>query len=426
MTAPEGTLALIGVGAAVTLATWGWQRARYRRRLQTFAAVLASFREGDFSVRARQEPRDSISAEMLRELNALGDTLRAQRLGALEAWTLLQKVMAEIDAVVLAFDEAGRIRLANDAAARALGKSPPDLVAHPAEAFGLSPLLTGETPRIVRSVGALGPGPLELRRGTFRLVGQVHTLVVLSDMSRVLREQERDAWKRLIVVMGHEINNSLAPIESIAENLQALVARDSRADDWLDDVKSGLAVVGRRASGLGRFMAAYARLARLPPPTLADVNVGAWVTRVAKLEQRLPVRVEPGPDVFVRGDSDQLDQLLINLVKNAVDASLETGGDVTVGWSERRSENGEGSRGGARVDVSVRDRGPGLGETANLFVPFFTTKPGGSGIGLALAREIVEAHRGGVSLEGRTDGPGACATVWLPVARGEAADSKRR
>jgi two-component system nitrogen regulation sensor histidine kinase NtrY len=419
MTAPEGTLALLGVGAAVTLATWGWQRARYRRRLQTFAAVLASFREGDFSVRARKEAHDSLSEEMLRELNALGDTLRAQRLGALEAWTLLQKVMAEIDAVVLAFDEAGHIRLANEAAARALGRPIHDLVSRPADAFGLSELLTGETPRVARGVGALGAGALELRRGTFRLVGQVHTLVVLSDMSRALREQERNAWKRLIVVMGHEINNSLAPIESIAENLQALVARDTRDDDWLDDVKSGLAVVGRRASGLGRFMAAYSRLARLPPPTLAEMDVGAWVTRVAKLEQRMGVRVEAGPEVVVRGDSDQLDQLLINLVKNAVDATLEraeAGGEVVLGWSTR-SENGENGGSGARVEVSVRDRGPGLGETANLFVPFFTTKPGGSGIGLALAREIAEAHRGGVSLEGRKDGPGACATVWLPVAR---------
>jgi signal transduction histidine kinase len=401
----SGAFGLLVTAAAAAIAVWAWQGARHKRRLGTFAAVLASFREGDFSVRARRGRFDWLSDEMLSELDALGDELRAQRLGALEAWALLRKVMAEIDAIVLAFDEAGRIRLANEGAARALGKPVDELLDAAAEPLGLSALLAGDTPRVLRGMSALGPAPLELRRGTFRLVGQAHTLVVLSDMSRALREQERDAWKRLIRVIGHEINNSLAPIESIAENLQALVARDAKDDDWLDDVKSGLAVVGRRAGGLGRFMAAYARLARLPPPTPAPVNVGAWVTRVAKLEQRLAVRVERGPDVSVRGDPDQLDQLLINLVKNAVDASLETGGEVAIGWSEV----------GENVEIAVRDRGPGLADTANLFVPFFTTRPGGSGIGLALAREIVEAHRGQVSLENRTDGPGACAVVRLPA-----------
>ena len=175
-------------------------------------------------------------------------------------------------------------------------------------------------------------------------------------------------------------------------------------------------------------MAAYARLARLPPPVLGEVKVAAWVTRVAKLEQRLAVRIEPGPDVSVRGDPDQLDQLLINLVKNAVDASLETGGDVVLSWFERGG-NGGSSENGEKVDtveLRVRDGEPGLGETANLFVPFFTTKPGGSGIGLALAREIVEAHSGRVSLESRKDGPGACDAVWLPVSRPGGVDSRRR
>jgi len=396
----------LATAAAASLVVWALQRARYRRRLRTFTAVLASFREGDFSVRARTRPLEEFSREMLHELNALGDALRAQRLGALEAWTLLRKVMAEIDAIVLAFDEAGRIRLANDAAARALGKPVEALLGETATSTGLSELLEGDCPRVARGTTALGPGAFELRRGTFRLLGQVHTLVVLLDTSRALREQERDAWKRLITVMGHEINNSLAPIESIADNLQKLVPTEANGGGWVDDVRSGLAVVERRASGLGRFMASYARLARLPRPTFGRVDVDAWATRVAALEQRLRVRVDAGPGASVQGDPDQLDLVLINLVKNAVDASLEAGSaDVAIAWSIV----------GDCVEVTVRDRGPGVADAAGLFVPFFTTKPGGSGIGLALTREIVDAHRGRIALENRPDGPGACAVVRLPL-----------
>lgn len=398
--------ASLATAVAASLVVWALQRARYRRRMRTFTSVLASFREGDFSVRARLLRLDALSHEVLREVNGLGDALRAQRLGALEAWALLRKVMAEIDAIVLAFDEAGRIRLANDAAARALGKPVDALIGETATATGLAELLSGDSPRVARGVAALGTGPFELRRGTFRLVGQVHTLVVLLDTSRALREQERDAWKRLIAVMGHEINNSLAPIESIADNLQKLVAREANGSGWVDDVRAGLGVVERRASGLGRFMESYSRLARLPPPTFGRVNVEAWAKRVAKLEQRLPVRIDGGPDASVRGDADQLDQVLINLVKNAVDASLETGsGDVAIAWALV----------GDSVEITVRDCGPGVADAASLFVPFFTTKPGGTGIGLALTREIVDAHRGRVSLENRADGPGACAVVRLPV-----------
>jgi signal transduction histidine kinase len=152
-------------------------------------------------------------------------------------------------------------------------------------------------------------------------------------------------------------------------------------------------------------MASYARLARLPAPRLTPLNVGDWVRRVVALETRLPVHIEPGPPTIIRADGDQLDQLLINLVRNGVDAALETGGAVCVGWS----------RSGDGVGVWVRDQGPGLADTNNLFVPFFTTKPNGSGIGLALSRQIVDAHGGFLSIENRTDGAGVIATVTLPV-----------
>jgi nitrogen fixation/metabolism regulation signal transduction histidine kinase len=406
---PAGrTWTVVGGAVGVSALLAWWSRSVLARRLRTMSAVVASFREGDFSVRTRVVRGGALFEDVLGELNQLGDALRGHRLAEIEAWALLRKVMAEIDVVVLALDEHGRVRLANDAAARILALPSTALVGKSAVDLGLSELLAGDVPRTVKECPPLGPGQWELRRGPFRLSGRLHALVVLSDVSGALREQEREAWKRLIRVMSHEINNSLAPIQSIAENVVESLSRSPRADDWEQDVKEGMSIVGRRVAALGRFTGAYAQLARLPRPKLAPVSVADWVRRTAGFEARLPVEVVTGPDVFVLGDADQLDQLLINLLKNAVDATLGAGagGGVRLRWTAS-----------ARVvTLAVDDDGPGIGDTTNLFVPFFTTKPGGSGVGLVLARQIAEAHGGQVSLKDRPERRGAEATVWLPVA----------
>ncbi len=228
---------------------------------------------------------------------------------------------------------------------------------------------------------------------------------MISDLSRVLRAEERSAWQRLVRVLGHEINNSLAPIKSIAGSLRSLAVRPERPPDWEHDLRSGLEVIEGRSEALGRFMGSYARLARLPQPQLGSVDVATWVRRVAALETRLEVRVKGGPVVSVTADGDQLDQLLINLVRNAADAALETGGGVEVGW---------GTAAGV-LEVIVEDEGPGLPDPGNLFVPFFTTKASGSGIGLVLSRQIAEAHGGALSLEPRKGRRGARACLRLPL-----------
>jgi signal transduction histidine kinase len=237
-----------------------------------------------------------------------------------------------------------------------------------------------------------------LRRGSFRQDGLPHDLIVLSDLSRTLREEERQAWQRLIRVLGHELNNSLAPIQSVAQSMESNLQRaqidtppSSEIDVVLDDLRQGLAIIRSRTEALSRFMAAYARLARLPQPTLAPVGLRELVRRVAELETRVRVQVVEGPPVTISADRDQLEQLLINLIRNAAEAVLEIGGEVLVKWSLERS----------RVQLSIIDDGPGLSNTTNLFVPFFTTKPGGSGIGLVLCRQIAEAHGGSLTLENR-------------------------
>ena len=391
---------------AVWLAVSAAVRERVLRPLQTASNLVAALREGDFSVRGRGARLGDPLGELMLELNELSAVLHEQRLGSLEAGALLQRVMDEIEVAVFAFDEHGRAVLANRAGERLLGAELSRLPTSDARQLGLGAALLGPSPRNLELTLPGGAGKFELRRSTFRLGGKPHQLLVLADLRRALREEERQAWQRLVRVLGHEINNSLAPIHSIAQSVQETL--HSPHDGWKEDVASGLQVIERRAESLSRFMTSYARLARLPPPRLGPVEVEEWVRRIAALEKRLPVGIAPGPEVRIEADADQLDQLLINLVRNAVDASLETRGGVTVTWSA----------GAAHVEVSVIDEGPGIGDASNLFVPFFTTKPQGTGIGLALSRQIAELHQGTLSLENRGDRAGARARLRLPLKPG--------
>ena len=387
-------------------------RERVVRPLQTLANMLHALREGDFSIRARvprDGARDALSLTYL-ELNALEELLRDQRLGAVEASETLRKVLESVDVALFAFDDAHRLRLVNRAGETLLGQPADRLIDRTALQLRLDDALTGVTPRTLELSYPGGQGRWELRRSVVRQEGERLQLLVLSDLSRALREEERQAWKRIIRVLSHEINNSLAPIKSISGSLRSLLERETRPDDFDEDVGRGLHVIQSRAESLGRFMATYAKLARLPEPTLVEVHVEVLVPRVAGLETRLPVRVTGGPRVRVHVDPDQIEQVLVNLIRNAVDASLEDGhqewDQVTVRWEVE----------GERLLLFVEDTGPGVAEATNLFVPFYTTKPGGSGIGLALSRQIVEGHGGTLELENRPEGErGARARIELPL-----------
>jgi two-component system nitrogen regulation sensor histidine kinase NtrY len=383
-------------------------RTRVVLPLQTLANLLSALREGDFSIRARGSRRNDPLNDVNVEVNALAEMLRGQRLDALEATALLRKVMAEIDVAVFTFDERQRLQLVNRAGERLLGTTAERVLDRSAEELGLLEWLRIDAPRISSIAFPGGTGRWEVRHSTFRQHGLPHHLLVLTDVSKPLRDEERQAWQRLIRVLGHELNNSLAPIKSIAGSLGSLVRREPHPPDWKEDLERGLSVIATRAEALSRFMGAYARLARLPAPRLEPLNVPTFVERVVRLETRMPVTIDAGPDMEVRADSDQLEQLLINLLKNAVEAATETQGAVRIGWSRTVSA-------APFVEIHVDDEGPGLSNTANLFVPFFTTKPAGSGIGLVLSRQIAEAHGGSLTLANRTDARGCRATLRLPA-----------
>src|SRR5687767_630123 len=375
------------------------------RSLQVVTNLLGALREGDYSIRGTGAKSGSAVGLVMNEVNDLGHTLQRQRTEAIESTALLTHVMEEIDVAVFAFDPAQKLLLVNRAGERMAGKTAAQLADQPAADLGFTPFLSGETRQMVDRVFMHRHGRYEVRRAVFYRDGRPHHLVVVADLSQALREEEKLAWQRIVRVLSHEINNSLTPIKSLAHSLRRIIDR-APAFARSDEVQQGLSLIEERSGALGRFLRAYAQLARLPKPQRRQIHVAPLVARIAELEKRLPVALRAGSaDLPLTADQDQVEQALINIVRNAVDASLETGGGVGVAW--RTS--------GPFVEILVEDEGRGLPDTANLFVPFFTTKPNGSGIGLALSRQIAEAHGGTITLENRTDRTGCRATLRLPL-----------
>lgn len=386
------------------------------RPLQTLANVVGALREEDYSFRARLAVPNDALGELSLEVNALAELLAQHKTGAIEATALLQRVVEEVAIPIFAFDPQSRLRLVNSAGERLLQHRTEELINSTADQVGLQETLSCDNETVVSFPFASNTRWL-VRRSSFRQQGVPHTLVVLSDISRALREEERQTWQRLIRVIGHELNNSLTPIKSIAGSLSARLSQAGLEPEHRQDFERGLGIIETRAASLNRFLQGYRQLAQMPPPVLRDCSLPALVKRVAALETRVPVQVMPGPDVMIVADADQIEQMLINLLRNAADAALErstlareTGPDnvdaapeVTVAWKTTDKD----------LVLTVDDNGPGLMNPSNAFIPFYTTKPGGSGVGLVLSRQISEAHGGRIELASHTDRPGCTVSITL-------------
>jgi len=395
--------------AVVVLAVWlGCALALYRATvepLRSIANVLESLRAGDFAVRGRHPRRGDALGDVVLEANRLGATLRAQRFEAIEASALLNKVLAEIDVAVFAFDADGKIRLANRAAGELMTRSPESLTGLTAAEAGLATLLDGPPVASEAHGFPARSGRWQVMRETFREGGRAFRLLVVTDLSQALREEERRAWRRLIRVIWHELNNSLAPIKSVIETTRDALSAGTPEPDERRDLAESLALIAERSDALRRFLSRYSELARLPEPTLVECDALELLQRVVAVHPPGRVRIAAPAGLRFQGDPDQLEQALINLVRNAVESTGDGGEPVEVTARIRQG----------RVEFEVVDSGPGVANPENLFVPFFSTKPGGSGIGLVLARQVADGHGGGLTLENRGGASGCVARLSVPA-----------
>ncbi|MDY1548780.1 sensor histidine kinase [Luteibacter sahnii] len=402
--APFSTRLLIGLGGLAGMGIMARILGRHLLfTLDTVFALLASLREGDYGLRGHEPKGPSPLQGLVAHVNLLSDDLRAGRRKRTEASRLLGKTLVALNSAVFVIDDEHRLRLVNPAGRRLLAGDRGGLIGQDVARLGLEPVLAVPDDTILQHQFATASGRWAVRRAVWHSEGREHTMVMLHDLSAALSEEERRAWQRLLRVLSHELNNSLTPIGSLAESLTVML--DIEDDDGSKDVlREGLDAIGRRAGSLARFLSGYGRLARLPPLQQRIFRLDESLARLARLEHRLAIDVTGTAPVTIRGDEDQLGQAFINLLRNAVEATLDTGGRVWIDW---------------RVDIEqivvcIVDEGIGLPTSDGLFVPFFTTKPQGSGIGLTLTRLIVEAHGGQVDLVPRREGPGAVANVRLP------------
>jgi two-component system, NtrC family, nitrogen regulation sensor histidine kinase NtrY len=402
---PEAALLMLCV-LLLTAALWRGQRRDAGQRLRTLGGLLEALREGDYSVRVAQDARDRDSDGLLQRFNALAQRLQDEQRDSHESLQLLGKTLAALDGAVFAFEQDQRLRLVNPAGERLLGAAAEHLIGQSAQALGLAGLFALPSGSIHAHAFAGQQGRWQIGHAALRSRSQAGQLLLVQPMERALREEEAQAFRRLLRVLSHEINNSLAPIASIADTLGRLLqAAPGTLDTELHaDLRNGLGVIEQRSAALQRFLGGYARLARLPAPVPVAVAMAPLCARVQRLLHDARVRIEVEPPLHLRADVDQLEQVLINLLRNA----LESGGSAPVLLRARRD--------GASALIEVLDGGAGLPPSDNLFVPFFTTKPGGSGIGLVLSRQILEAQGGSLNLDARADAPGSVATLRLPLA----------
>ncbi len=371
------------------------------RHFFSLANIIESLRLGDYNMRIAPSDPDSAWSEVYREINLLAEQHQQQRLHDVEANILLDKLLGEFDVPVFVFDSNKVLKNCNDKASQLLLKPKSQLLDLTTQQLQLNTLLEHDSGTVIEHWFPSQGGRWELRKNAFIQDGQRFSLILVNDLSRALREEERNAWTRLIRVLGHELNNSLASLISVSQTLLTRL-NDDKNEKWHSHFNKALNLIHERSGSLLRFTDSYTRLAKLPDPELKQVELLSTFNKLSELVTGSFTTPNTKP-LYIQADQAQLEQLLINLMKNAVEAGSPEQ-TVKVQWQQYQQG----------IRLQIIDSGIGLPSSDNLFVPFYTTKKHGTGIGLFLCRQIAEAHNGSLQLLNREDGQGCIAELWLP------------
>jgi PAS domain S-box-containing protein len=384
-----------------------YQKLSYQFR--SISNLLEALIQGDYTLRARTDQNNSALDELVGAINGLAKRLSKQRWESVESQLLLRTIIEHIDVAIIALNQDNQIRFLNPAAENLLQLKNSLTNRELLQQLAFVQELTSGCHQVVELSLGYQQGRFNVYVEEFREDGKQHKLLFITDIRTLLRSEERKAWQDLVRVISHEINNSLSPIASISQTLQRLLERDAQYADVIGNLREGLGIISERAKGLSQFVDSYKQLAKLPEPQTQPLSIRLLVEKIVALFNHQPITIEAERDFILQLDPVQFEQVLINLIKNAVESTAlanpnNPGSTITIRWAVSRQF----------FKLDICDQGSGISNPDNLFVPFYSTKKQGSGIGLVLCRQIIEAHNGRLTLSNQNAG-GCCASIELPL-----------
>ncbi|QLE85802.1 PAS domain-containing protein [Shewanella sp. Scap07] len=376
-------------------------------KVRTLTSVVEALTCEDYSMRAKESSSCGVINELSQLINTLANTFAQQSLITKEKHILLNKVINQIDVAIIATDSRDNVTLMNPAAEKLFNRRVERMKGWPIRELGIPATTPEHNKQVLEFDLKEHKKKIYLHRDEYFENGIKQQLIFITDIQNLLREEERLAWQRLLRVLSHEINNSLAPIASISATLTRFTEANcaNLPSELNSDLQNGLGVIQERANSLNEFIQSYQQLAKVPPPEKTLFNLEKLVQSITPLFDNIQLRTANGP-IDIYADEVQLKQVLVNLIKNARESMASLPDGKVIICLHRHS---------SAIEIQVIDSGCGISNMDNIFVPFYTTKEKGTGIGLVLSRQLVVNNGGDLDIRNNDNGIGAQANIYFPT-----------